>query len=207
MVFLLFKLNRQRHKDVIVQLIGYFGLSAIGVLLQGVFGIIEFDVRDFQTFFTDSSLIFLVGAGFCAGFFVIEVFRKGTDYGSNAKILNLFLGITILSELGLFLLQIIEIPTYILAIPLAGYLLLFLSYFVLLIFGAFDLRKRMETIVEKQAFLFIGMHGILLITVALFAILYSSTDIFSFRYLSAGAAALAFYCLYKGITLPMKKEV
>lgn len=206
MLILLYQLNKSRQKDIIVQLIGYFSLSAIGLLLQGIFEIIEFQVRDFQTFFTDSSLIFLVGAGFCSGFFVIDVFKKGIDEGNNSKRLDLFLLATMVGDFGLLLMKIIEIPIYILIIPLGGFIVFFLFYFFNLIYGAFDLRKRMETPIEKQAFLLIGSHGIILILVALFAIMYSFTDIFEFRYISAALTAVAFYSLYRGITLPMKKE-
>ena len=53
MTILLYRINKTRHKDVVEYLMGYFGLTTIGILLQGVFSIIEFQIRDFQTFYRD----------------------------------------------------------------------------------------------------------------------------------------------------------
>lgn len=206
MVIFLYHLNKQRHKEVVGQLIGYFGLMVMALLLQGIFSIIEFSIRDFQTFWTDSSLIFFIGAGFCLICFVIEVFRKGIDEGNNRKWLNALFFFTLLSETALYLNQLIDIEDWLVFIPVIFFLVFFIRYFYILIVESFALRKRLETPVEKQAFLFIGMHGILLIFVAIFAVLYSITDIFEVRYLAAVMAAIAFLSLYQGITLPMKKN-
>jgi hypothetical protein len=205
MEILLFRLNRDRHKDVIVHLMGYFGLIAFAVLLQGVFSIIEFEIRAFQTFWTDSSFLLFVGAGFCLECFVYEVFQKGVYEGNNPKWLLLFLIMTILTEILLLIRTFIEIPIYLLVLPVLIFVCSFFWAFIKLLTGAMALRKRMETPTEKKAFLLIGMHGILLFGVAIFAVLYSVTDIFEMRYLSAALATFAFFSLYKGITLPMKK--
>jgi hypothetical protein len=206
MVLLLMDIYRKREKNVILLLMGYFILTGIAVFLQGLFGIVEFTVRNFQIFWTDSSMIFLTGAIFCLGCFVAEVFNKGIKRPENQKRLRIFLILIIITDLTLMINTMWSLNFIIIAIPVIPVLMFAIYYFFTLVTQSFKLRKRLESPIEQKAFLYIGMHGILLVIGGLAAALYSITEIFELRYVAAFVLMLAYYSLYKGFTLPMKQK-
>ncbi|TFG20177.1 MAG: hypothetical protein EU530_04085 [Promethearchaeota archaeon] len=209
--FMMFKMikkmqEKEDKSGIADSLFGFFLLSGASALIQGLFGIIEFTVRDLQVFFTDSTFIFISGTGFMLTIFMIELFWKEREHNQNIGIL-VGIGIIILfSYVGISLNIILELNDIFLYIPTALLFVATILIYLLLIINSFKIYRYLEKSIEKRSLLRIGLSGIFMIIGFILVLIYIFLDEFYVRIANAVFLMIGYYLLFRGFTRPIRKS-
>ena len=193
---------KKKYSFVTSTLIYFFLVSMGGGLLQGIFGIIEFQVRAIQVIWTDSAFFFIVSASFAMTLFILDVFTKGISEPENKKYI-LTMGIVVLASMFFLskkmLAEASDVEVY---VPVLFLFVLTLYIFLLLAKKSLELRHRVETNVEKSAFLLIAISGICLTFGFIGVLAFTLTQIEPVRYINSISFSIGYVLLYLGFTLP-----
>lgn len=187
-------------------LIYFFLVSAGGGFLQGIFGIIEFQVREIQVIWTDSAYFFIASATFAMAIFIAEVFKKGVEIKANRNFI-IFVGIVVsASLLSLTKKMLFDASDLELYIPLLLVFIITLYLYFTLSMKSLYLKKRAETAIEQKAFLFISISGYCLMFGFIGVLLFSFASIELLRFLNSILFSVGYVLLYLGFTLPANQK-
>ncbi len=204
MVGKLYQKYKERKTEITLILITYFTFSASGAFLQGFFSILEFEVREFQTFFTDTAFLFISASSLALCLFIIEVFNKGLSLKKNRITFTVISLIVFMANIFISKNVLGDTNDLELLIPMGLSLIITIGLYGLLIKQALYLAKRVEGEINEHAFKLISLSGVLLIISYILLVGYQLTDISEIRYVNAFLFISGYYYLYKGFVLPMK---
>lgn len=215
MVIQLVKTKREKQSDVASFLIGYFIFTGISATVNGIFSFIEFELVEFDVFFTASTYWFL-GIGFMfLLFFNMEVFSDGLAEKKN-KILAIVIGIGTATFM-IFMVKDMLVSSETTEIIIFGVIQLIIAMFIYaqLVKNSSQLYKyfkREGDNVKKRGFLFLMLSGIFLMLGFLLLLIFQvarqdgGTAESPMNWLSLILLLCGYISLYVGFVYPAKRK-
>ena len=134
--------------------------------------------------------------------FILEVFTKGVSEPENKKHI-IIMGVVVLASMFFLskkmLAEASDVEVY---VPVLFLFVFTLYLFLLLSKKSLELRKRVETNIEKSAFLLIALSGFFLTIGFIGVLAFTLTQIEPVRYINSIAFSFGYILLYLGFTLP-----